>query len=68
MLGQLGDILRTEGMDREADLLHRGITNYRQYTRIRNAIMPALKKYGIPTTVLAAIGFGYKKASKALSD
>lgn len=68
MLGELGNILRSEGMHEEADLLTRGINNYRQYMRVKNAVMPALKKFGIPTSILAAVGFGYKKAKKVLSD
>lgn len=68
MIGELGNIFRTEGMHEEADLLGQGINNYRQYMRIRNAALPVLKKFGIPTSILAALGFGYKKAKQALSD
>lgn len=68
MAKQLQDILRSHGMHEEADLLKQGIKNYAQYMRIKNASMPVLKKLGIPTTILAALGFGYKKAKKVLSD
>ncbi len=68
MLSELGNILRSQGMHSEADMLNQGINNYRQYMKVKNAVMPAFKKLGIPTTILAAIGFGYKKAQKLLSD
>ncbi len=68
MLGELGNILRRSGMHHEADLLGRGINNYRQYMRVRNAVLPVLKQLGIPVTVLTALGLGFKKVKKALSD
>lgn len=68
MLGELGSLLRSQGMIEEAELLSKGINNYRQYMHVKNAVMPALKKFGIPTSILAAVGLGYKKAKKVLND
>jgi hypothetical protein len=68
MLRHLQDVMRTHGLHNEADLLARGVNNYRVYKQVQNAVLPVLKKVGIPTSILAAIGFGYKKAKKILND
>ncbi len=68
MLGELSSILKNAGMHNEVKLLSQGINNYRQYMKVRNAVMPVLKKLGIPTSLVAALGFGYSKTKKALSD
>jgi hypothetical protein len=68
MVNHLERVFRHEGMHEEADMLRQGINNYGQYMRIKNAVMPALKKFGIPTSILAALGFGYKKVKQAFSD
>ncbi len=68
MLNHLETVMRTEGLDQEADLLRSGINNFRRYSQIRDAVVPVLKKYGIPTSILASLGFGFKKAKQAFSD
>ncbi len=68
MLGELGDILRSSGMHKEADMLKTGINNYRQYVKVKDAVIPVLKKLGIPVTILSALGFGYKKLKQGLFD
>lgn len=66
MLGHLEKVLREENLHEDADLLRTGIRNYGQYMRVKNAVIPILKKAGIPVTILTALGFGYKKAKKSL--
>ncbi len=68
MLGHLGKVMRDAGFHEEADMLKKGITNFRQYTKVKNAAMPVIKYLGIPTTILTALGFGYKKAKQAFND
>jgi hypothetical protein len=68
MLNHLESVFRNEGMDAEADLLRQGITNFRRYAQVRDAAMPLLKKYGIPTSILAAIGVAPKVIKKSLDD
>ncbi len=68
MIGQLENVMRSNGLNREADLLRGGINNFRVYSQVKNAVMPVLKKLGIPVTILSALGFGYKKAKQALRD
>lgn len=68
MLGHLESVLRNANHIEEADLLKKGISNYRQYKKVMNAAMPVIKYLGIPTTILTALGFGYKKAKQGLSD
>jgi hypothetical protein len=68
MLTQLQDGLRQQGMHVEADMLQNGIRNYAQYMRVKNAIMPVIKKWGIPMSAGALLGVGgnyaYKKAKE----
>lgn len=68
MLTQLQDALRGQGMHVEADMLHNGIRNYAQYMRVKNAVMPVIKKLGIPTSIAAAIGFGYTKGKNMVNS
>jgi hypothetical protein len=68
MIGHLENVLRSEGMDREANLLRSGINNYRVYSQVKNAVMPVFKKLGIPVTALSALGFGLNKAKQLLRD
>lgn len=68
MLNQLDQGLRNQGMDAEADMLKNGIHNYAQYMRVKEAVMPIIKKLGIPTTAAAAVLFGYKKGKNMLKD
>ena len=68
MLGELGDIFRANGMHEEADMLRAGINNYRQYMQVTDAAKRALKALGLPATLAAAVGFGYRKAKSALVD
>lgn len=67
MLEHLGGLLESHGMKEEAGMLKKGINNYRQYTQVKNAAIPVLAKVGIPTSILAALGFGYGKAKKLLN-
>jgi|GEM_PF-1777962 len=68
MLSELDNSLRNQGMHVEADMLKTGIKNYRQYMRVKEAVMPVIKKLGIPTTIAASIGFGYKKGKNFVKD
>lgn len=68
MKEQLISALKSQGMHKEADMLTQGINNYRQYMQVKNAIMPVVKKLGIPITSAAAIGFGYNKIKNMLKD
>ncbi len=68
MLTQLQDALRGQGMHVEADMLKTGIKNYAQYMRVKNAVMPVIKKLGIPTSIAAAIGFGYTKGKNMVNS
>lgn len=68
MLGHLGEVLRKANLHEEADLLKTGINNYRQYKKFMGAVMPVLKYAGVPTTILAAIPFAYKKGTKLMRD
>jgi len=68
MLTQLLDSLHQQGMHEEADMLQNGIKNYAQYMRVINAVMPVMKKLGIPTSIAAAIGFGYTKGKRMVND
>lgn len=68
MLNQLQDALREQGMHVEADMLHKGIKNYAQYMRIKNVVMPIIKRLGVPTSLAAAIGFGYAKGKNIVNQ
>ena len=68
MLGHLETVLRNANHIEEADMLRKGISNYRQYKKVMNAAMPVIKYLGIPTTILTSLGFVYNKGKKALSD
>jgi hypothetical protein len=68
MLGHLEKVLRAGGNTEEADLLRRGISNYKQYIKIKDAAMPYIKYGGIPTTVLALLGLGIKKGKQLMND
>lgn len=68
MLGHLESVLRKANHIEEADMLRKGISNYRQYKKVMNVAMPIIKYAGIPTTILTALGFAYNKGKKALSD
>lgn len=64
MLNELGDIFRSAGMIEEAELLSRGINNYRTYKKILNGAKKAIKYAGLPTTILGGLGLLYNKAKK----
>ncbi len=66
MIDQLSQTLRNHGLNEEADLLHQGINNYRQYQRVRERLMPIFKTIGIPTTSLALLGLGLSNKPKKL--
>jgi hypothetical protein len=68
MLGHLETVLRNANHIEEADLLRKGINNYRQYIKVKQAVMPLIKYLGIPTTILGALSVGYNKSKQALSD
>lgn len=68
MLGHLETVMRNANLIEEADLLKKGINNYRQYKQVMKVAMPLVKYLGIPTTIFAAIPFAYKKAKQVLSD
>lgn len=68
MLDQLQDALRTQGMHTEADMLQNGIKNYGQYMRVKNAVMPVLKRLGVPMTAAAAIGYGFTKGKNLVNS
>lgn len=68
MLGELDKALRSQGLHDEADTLQKGIKNYAQYMRVKQAAMPVIKKLGIPTSIAAGIGFGYKKGKNLVTD
>lgn len=68
MLGHLEHVLRSANHIEEADMLRKGIDNYRTYKKIMDVAAPLVKYLGIPTTILASLDFAYKKGKKALSD
>jgi len=68
MLGHLENVLRATNNHEEADLMRKGIGNYKTYMKVKEKLMPALKYFGIPTSILAGLGFGYKKLKQGLSD
>lgn len=68
MQAHLANVLESNGMSEEANLLRQGINNYRQYMQVKNAAMPIIKKLGIPTTIAAGIGFGYKKGKSFVNQ
>jgi hypothetical protein len=68
MLTQLQDALRGQGMHIEADMLKTGIKNYAQYMRVKNAVMPVMKKWGVPMSVGMILGAGGNYAYKKAKD
>ena len=68
MLGHLENVLRATNNHEEADLMRKGINNYKTYMKVKEKLLPAMKYFGIPTTALAALGFGYRKLKQGLSD
>ncbi len=68
MLDTLENALRNNGMHGEAELLRRGVRNFAQYTKIMEAVKPVLKKLGIPASIAAAIGFGFKKGKQLVAN
>ncbi len=68
MLSHLEKVLRGANHIEEAEMMRKGIKNYAQYMKIKNAALPVMKKLGIPVTILSALGFGAKKLSNALKD
>ncbi len=68
MLGHLEHVLRSANHVEEADLLRKGINNYRQYKQVMKAATPLVKYLGIPTTILAGIPFAYKKTKQFMGD
>lgn len=68
MLSDMEGKLRAQGYHEQADLLRGGIDDYRRYIQVRDKIYPVLKRLGIPTAGLTAVGFGLKKAKKILDD
>lgn len=68
MLNHLEKVMRESGYHEDADLLRKGINNYRQYQQVKKSALKAAKIAGIPTSILAALGIGYKGTKKILSD
>lgn len=68
MLGHLEHVLRSANHVEEADLLRKGVNNYRQYKKVMKVAAPLVKYLGIPTTILAGIPFAYKKTMQVLGD
>lgn len=68
MLNELKDELGRQGLHAEAEMLPNGIKKYSQYMQVKNAVMPILKKWGIPFGFGALTGTGglyaYKKAKQ----
>lgn len=56
--------LRSQGHHDIADLLKGGLDDYRKYIKFRDEIKPIIKKLGIPTSVMAFLGFGTKKGKQ----
>ena len=61
ILHQIEHALRSTSHHQEADLLRGGLRDYRSYMQFRERVLPVLKKIGIPTTGLAALGIGVSK-------
>lgn len=68
MLNDLQKVMEAHGLKEEADLLKQGIGNYRTYKKVMEKVMPVLKIAGIPASILAAAGLGYKKLKKEVLD
>jgi hypothetical protein len=61
ILHEMEQALRSTGHNAEADLLRGGIEDYAKYMKFKEKAWPILKKLGIPTTGLAALGLGTRK-------
>lgn len=59
--------LRGLGQDDVADLLKGGLNDYRKYMKFREDIKPYVKRLGIPTSIIAALGVGAKKGKDIAS-
>lgn len=66
VLGTIETSLRGQGLHKEADLIKKGINDYRRYIKIRDEVYPVLKKIGIPTSLIALTNFFYDKGKKIL--
>ena len=63
-LNEMETALRSNGYNKEADLLRGGLDDYRKYIKFREEVKPLLKKIGIPGTMLGVLGAGYKYGKK----
>lgn len=68
MMSHLENKLRESGLHVEADLLVNGTKNYAKYMRVKEAVMPIIKKLGIPTSLAAGILFGFQKGKKLFDE
>lgn len=59
--------LRSQGRHDIADLMRGGLNDYRKYIKFRDEVKPYIKKIGIPTTALSAIGLGATHGKKVVS-
>ena len=68
ILTEMKEKLSAQGHQDIADLLSEGIDTYRKYMNFKEKVNPILKKVGIPTSILAALGVGVNKSKKILKD
>jgi len=71
MLDHLERVLRSANHIEEADMMRKGINNYKRYKKIMKVAIPLFKKLKIPTSGLAALGlgvYGGKKLVNKLMD
>lgn len=61
ILHEMEQALRSTGHHKEADLLKGGIEDYAKYMKFKEKAWPILKKLGVPTSGLAALGLGTRK-------
>jgi len=68
IVNDIGGQLRNQGYHEAADLLPKGLNDYRRHIQMKEKLEPLLKYLGIPTTALAALGLALKYGKKTASD
>lgn len=68
ILKELKEHLTNEGQRDIADMLTTGQKKYRQYKQLSEKVYPALRKAGVPLSLVTALGIGLKSTGKAAKE
>jgi len=61
IVGEMERALQDTGHHYESELIKNGRADYAKYMKFREKVLPVLKKIGIPTSALTAVGAGTNK-------